>query len=173
MESRRLIIIPLLFGERLLGVMNFYVADDGARDQLDERVFFMLADTIAIAVDRKRTDLLLREQAQIMAQIRDAVIGVDLQLSIRVWNQGASRLFGLSGDEVIGKDISALFSQEDGHDAYKKIFSSVMTAGYGEADVTMVKKSGEVFFAHFSVSLFKDNNNKTNCIKRRFGISSW
>ena len=164
MESRRLIIIPLLFGERLLGVMNFYVADDGARDQLDERVFFMLADTIAIAVDRKRTDLLLREQAQIMAQIRDAVIGVDLQLSIRVWNQGASRLFGLSGDEVIGKDISALFSQEDGHDAYKKIFSSVMTAGYGEADVTMVKKSGEVFFAHFSVSLFKDNNNKTTGI---------
>jgi len=158
MEPHGHIIIPILIGGRLLGVMNFYVEDGAIREQLRENVLVMLADVVAFAVERKRAELLLGEQAQIMSQIRDAVIGVDMRLSVVHWNQGAERLFGFSGDEVIGKDISMLFVQEEGEAAYDKVIPMLMDKDHGEVELAMVKKSGEEFFAHLSVSLFKDNS---------------
>jgi PAS domain S-box-containing protein len=152
------IIIPILVGGSLLGVMNLYLADGTTRQQLDERVFVMLANVIAIAIGRKRTDMLLREQAQIMAQIRDAVIGVDLQCNVRVWNKGAERLFGFSSDEIMGSNILTLFSNDKSDSVYKKVFYSVMAEGHAEAELDMVKKSGEKFSAYLSMSLFKDED---------------
>ena len=158
MEPHGHIVIPILIGGRLLGVMNYYVADGTAREQLREPVLVMLADVVAIAIERKRAELLLNEQAQIMAQIRDAVIGVDLQLTIRIWNQGAERLFGYSSDEVVGKKISMLFGNSENDAMHEKIVPSVMAESHGETELYMIKKSGEEFSARLSVSLFKGNN---------------
>ena len=158
MEPHGHIVIPILVGGHLLGVMNFYVADGAVREQLRESVLVMLADVVAIAIERKRAELLLNEQAQIMAQIRDAVIGVDLRLTIRVWNQGAERLFGYRSDEVVGKKVSTLFVNSENDAVHEKIVSSVMAEGHGETELNMIKKNGEEFSAHLSVSLFKGNS---------------
>ena len=158
MEPHGHIVIPILVGGRLLGVMNYYVADGTAREQLHEPVLAMLADVVAIAIERKQAGLLLNEQAQIMAQIRDAVIGVDLQLTIRIWNQGAEHLFGYSSDEVVGKKVSMLFGNSENDAMHEKIVPSVMAESHGETELYMIKKSGEEFSARLSVSLFKGNN---------------
>ena len=159
MEPHGHMVIPILVGGRLLGVMNFYVADGTAREQLCEPVLGMLADVVAIAIERKRAELLLNEQAQIMSQIRDAVIGVDLRLTIRVWNQGAERLFGYRSEEVVGKKFSMLFINSENEAVHKKIIPAVMAGGHDEIELNMMKKSGEEFSAHLSVSLFKGNGN--------------
>ena len=161
MQPHGHVVVPILIGGRLLGVINFYVTDGASREQFHEAMLVMLADVVAIAVERKRTDLLLRKQAQIMAQIRDAVIGIDLRHAIKVWNRGAERLFGFRADEVIDKDVSMLFFKDEHNAAHQVLFSSIMAQGHGETHLTMWKKSGEKFCAHLSVSLFKDDDDET------------
>ena len=119
----------------------------------------MLADVVAIAIERKRAELLLHEQAQIMSQIRDAVIGVDLQLTITIWNPGAERLFGYRSDEVVGKKVSMLFVNSGSDAIHEKIVPSVLAEGHGETELNMIKKSGGEFSARLSVSLCKGNGN--------------
>ncbi len=46
--------------------------------------------------------------SSILKGSEDAIIGEDLQGIIRVWNQGASRILGWDGREVIGKHASAI-----------------------------------------------------------------
>ena len=162
MEPHGHIVIPILIRGRLLGVMNFYLADGAVRERQSERALLMLADVIAIAIERKRADLLLREQAQIMAQIRDAVIGVDLQMSIRVWSRGAERLFGYGPDEVIGKNMSMLFTDSKDLVMDKDIFNAVMKEGHTESQLSMVKKSGKEFPAYLSASIFKGHDDSSN-----------
>jgi PAS domain S-box-containing protein len=155
MEPHGHIVIPILISGRLLGVMNFYLADGAIREVQCEKALLMLADVVAIAIERKRADRLLKEQAQIMAQIRDAVIGVDRRMSVRVWNQGAERLFGYRSDEVIGRNMSMLFEDGASRALAQTIIFPVMNEGHGEAHVGMIKKSGEEFPAYLSASIFK------------------
>lgn len=42
----------------------------------------------------------------------DAIISKDLNANIRTWNAGATRLFGYSADEVIGKSITILIPED-------------------------------------------------------------
>jgi len=48
------------------------------------------------------------ELADILAHSADAIIGLDPSGRIRVWNQGAQRLFGYSPEEVLGGDAELL-----------------------------------------------------------------
>lgn len=151
-------IIPIVVGSRLLGVMNFYLVDGASEEQAHEKAFGMLADVLAIAIERKKAEILLHEQAQIMAQVRDAVVGVDMQCLIKVWNRGAECLFGYETGEVIGRHVSFLFPRDEDDASHKKMFYSVMAEGQGEKRLHMLRKNGEKFDALLSMSMFKTND---------------
>lgn len=151
-------IVPIISGEHLLGVMNFYVADGSSPDPAHEKSFAMLADVVAIAIERKKAEILLHEQAQIMAQVRDAVVVMDMQCHVRVWNKGAERLFGYQGNEVIGRHILFLLPRDEDDATHRRVFYSVMAEGQGEVRLQMVRKSGGKFDALLSMSMFKAND---------------
>ncbi|HQR05209.1 MAG TPA: PAS domain S-box protein [Gemmatales bacterium] len=57
---------------------------------------------------RKENDRKLREQAQLLNNVREAILVTDLQDRINYWNAGAERLYGWSAQEAIGQDCHVL-----------------------------------------------------------------
>lgn len=53
--------------------------------------------------DRKLAEPLLHRDAMLLANVRDSVIVTDLEGVVTFWNEGATRLFGWTAEEMIGR----------------------------------------------------------------------
>jgi PAS domain S-box-containing protein len=62
--------------------------------------------------------------ASIVQSLQDAVIGQTLDGTITVWNPGAQRVFGYSGEEALGKRVS-LITTPDNADEFRDIIDRV------------------------------------------------
>ncbi len=68
----------------------------------------LVSSTIRDVTERKKNEALRYELAAIVDSSDDAIVGHDLDGTIRSWNRGAERLYGHSADEVIGRSVSVL-----------------------------------------------------------------
>ena len=64
-------------------------------------------------MERKKTEDMLRFQADILNNVRDCVIVYNLQGKIMYWNKGAEDIYGYIEEEIIGKDIKMLYLNND------------------------------------------------------------
>jgi PAS domain S-box-containing protein len=59
--------------------------------------------------ERKRTQDVLARDALLLACVRDSVVVIDLEGIVTYWNEGATRLFGLARDEMVGRHFAERF----------------------------------------------------------------
>src|SRR3954468_5316682 len=111
--------------------------------------------------DRKRAELALQLQGQIIDQTHDAVISTDMRGAIRTWNRGAERVFGYTGEEVAGKNISmlALPVQES---FLRKQIAPAITTGSMQTEIAARRKSGEIATVHLSLSMMREESGEPN-----------
>lgn len=106
--------------------------------------------------ERKRAEQELRQQAQIINQLHDAVVSVNLETEITGWNQGARVLFGYEDSEVMGRSVFALHPARDAPRLEKLILEPLRAKGQHEVEIPLVKKSGEEFTALLSLSMLSN-----------------
>lgn len=111
--------------------------------------------------DRKQTEQDLTSQAQIIDQIHEAVVAMDLDGNITRWNQGAQRVFGYSADEVLNTPVARIYAPEEYATIHENIFEPVRAKGIHQVEVTLIRKSGDRFCAHLSMSLMRDRFGQT------------
>ena len=92
----------------------------------------------------------------VIDQIHDAVIATDLTGKIIAWNNGAERQLGYTSDEILGLPIYHLYPEERHGYLTSDVLDILQTKGSFEIEATMRRKSGEVFFAHTSLSPLTD-----------------
>lgn len=102
----------------------------------------------------------LAEQAKILDQIHDSVVSTDMGGIIQTWNQGAYRLFGYDENVAKGKHIRFLFPKEEHNLLDTNLFNPLKEKGEFETEGRMMKKSGQTFFAHLSLSIKVDDKNQ-------------
>ena len=93
--------------------------------------------TILDITDRKRAEDELRrtnvEMAQLVASIPSFLIGLTPQHRITRWNRAAERIFGISGDSVLGKPVDECGIQWD----RQKIAEAISLCRENEASVRL------------------------------------
>jgi PAS domain S-box-containing protein len=105
--------------------------------------------------DRKNTELRLRLQATVLAQVSDAVIAVGRDGRIIFWNNGAERIYKLKAEEAIGKQRDEIYQ-------YRWIPGVGRADGEAPAPVFLggenvhVLKNGEEMYVESSVSVLLD-----------------
>lgn len=112
--------------------------------------------SIIIVVKDITTKKQLEDKLQFLAAIvtysKDAIIALDQNLEICVWNKGAERLFGFIEDEVMGKSITII--HPPGYTEVISIHDRVMMGEkISQYECTRKRKDGTLIDISLSVSL--------------------
>lgn len=110
--------------------------------------------------ERKQSEQLLQFQAQILAEIHDAVISTDGDGIIQTWNHGAEGLFGYTAAEAIGRNIAFLYFPEDLDQSWSKVFDPLQTYDRHQIELRNRKKSGEEIYIRLRLSAIHDHQGK-------------
>ncbi len=124
-----------------------------------------IAGVLATTIERRRVEAALRsseaslrQQAQILDQIHDAVVSTDLDGNITSWNKGAERLFGYHLDEILGRPIAILYAETDREFLRDSIIAPLKERGALDIEVRMRRKNGDEVFAHLSLSTLRNEH---------------
>jgi len=126
------------------------------RDEPGGRVPFRIVGACLDITDRKRAEEATAQLAAIVTSSSDAIIGKTLDGTVTSWNEGAERLFGYTGEEMVGKSIrrfipAALQSEED------EILARAAAGGELEIYETVrLHKSGRPIEVSVSTSPIRD-----------------
>lgn len=133
LELRSYMCVPLAGRDRTLGAISFISSEPGrAYGVSDLRLAEELARRAAAAIENAR---LYREAeqraeaARALATIGDGVILVDRTGRVRLWNQAAARITGLSEESMLGRRLTAALP------GWSRVGERVPVAGTGEAPV--------------------------------------
>ena len=114
--------------------------------------------SITDITQRKQAEQELNSKAKIIDQIHDSVVSTDLNGIVTSWNKGANRLFGYTGDEMIGRHISMLYPEKEHSILQNEILAPLHEQSVHELEVRMRRKSGEDFYAHLSLTKHHDEH---------------
>lgn len=106
---------------------------------------WVLSSVIDIT-ERKFAEAKINFQAEILANIRDAVLYVDDEYRIRNWNEGAVRMFGVRPDEAIGRAIDEVCHSKSGRFISKTMTEVVGEHGFGVEVIQCLPPSGDDIF---------------------------
>ncbi len=111
--------------------------------------------------DRKRTQEQLHYQANLLANVNDAVVATDLAFCITSWNRGAEQLYGWSAAEVIGQPLNAVIKNEYTDLSAAEVVHHFMTYESWRGEATQQHRDGSRFHVMAVVSLVKDTSGET------------
>jgi len=110
---------------------------------------------IADITERKRAEDALQRQAQLIGEVHDALLTTDLEGSVTFWNAGATRVFGYSAEEALGKPMSFLYPEDQHAFLAQEIVAPVQEKGWHETEARVRSKAGRKFPIHLSLALLK------------------
>ncbi|MDQ2922212.1 MAG: PAS domain S-box protein [Acidobacteriota bacterium] len=113
---------------------------------------------IAIRYDiteRKLAEERISEQAALLDQAQDAILVRDLNHNILFWNKGAERIYGWSGEEVIGRNAGEVLFKESPR-LFETAKQDVLSKGEWNGELRQVRKTGEEIVVESRWTLVRD-----------------
>ena len=132
----------------------------------------LMARSIRYAVERRRTDEELRRSEErfrlLVEGVKDyAIFMLDPEGHVVSWNEGAERIKGYEGEEIIGEHLSVFFpegSREKDPDAHnvspEEKLRIAATEGRYEEEGLRVRKDGSRFWVEAAITALRDEAGK-------------
>lgn len=110
-------------------------------------------------IERKKTENVLRFQANILNNVRDCVIVYDLQGKIIYWNKGAETIYGYCKKEIMGKNIKVLYLNRD-KCHFKPDLEKILELGEYNGEWEGKRKDGSKVYVDVRETVMYDVNGK-------------
>ena len=108
--------------------------------------------------DRKRAEGELRNAAAIIESSDDAIIGKTLDGVITAWSAGAARIYGWTGEEIMGQSVSRILPA-DRQDEFRRLLERI---GRGERvvhfETRRLKRDGHEIDVSLTLSAVRDDS---------------
>jgi PAS domain S-box-containing protein len=105
-------------------------------------------------------ELSLSVYKDILEQAPDAILYADRDGIIRLWNQGAERIFGFSAEQALGQSLDLIIPERHRQrhwDGYHETMDTGITKyGTKMLAVPALQQSGEPMTTEFSIVMLKD-----------------
>src|SRR3954470_23995382 len=105
----------------------------------------------------------LRE-AELLAQVQDAINATDGKGILHTWNAGAERIYGYSRSEVIGRHVNLLFFPKDRAVLKREVFEPLAVRDALEVTVRNRRKDGAEIFVALRLSVLRDRSGAISSI---------
>ncbi len=153
---------PLVIEGKAIGLLGL-ANKPGGFNENDARMATAFAELAAIALWNSRTyEVLEKSEARFRAVTQtayDAIVTIDSQGKIVLWNRGAEAIFGYSAEEVLGRPVTMIMPerfQEDHRVGMQRLVSSGETRIVGQVvEVTGLRKDGSEFPVELSLATWK------------------
>lgn len=100
----------------------------------------------------------LHRQAELVANISDAIISTDLDFHILTWNRAAEVIYGWATEEVIGQSWASLSQTEFFGDDREKSIETLFLTGKWDGEVKQKCKDGHNIYIQSHVSIIRDTH---------------
>ena len=94
----------------------------------------------------------------VVRQVRNAVIAIDLEQRIVLWNSFAETLYQWKAEEALGRNIIELIVPDEGRSAAEEIIESLKETGRWDDEFVVRAKDGRTFPVHVDVSAVRGTN---------------
>jgi PAS domain S-box-containing protein len=177
--------VPILKGTEVVGIISLanrpggYTGAEQAKIEALARTISVLYDSYrrqqheaSLEAERKRAEEALRAseqrlreslalQQQLLASLPTiSFITTDLNAIVTYFSPGAERIFGYKAEEMIGQPVAKLHPPEDLARVCEIIQAQIEGRTGFDGEMTLVRKSGERFPAHFTTSPILDEEGK-------------
>jgi PAS domain S-box-containing protein len=155
--------IPVMSGDRLLGVLNFYLLAGHVRDEKEEEFLHTIANTIAGLIERNQSINKLQESEEkfrsVTQSLLDGIVSSDENGNIIFWNKGAKEIFGYEEEEALGEPLTILMPEKyrPSHTlGLKRVTESGTTQVIGKVlELEGLRKNGEKFPLEMIISTWE------------------
>ena len=145
-----------------LEAMAAGAADYLVKGQIDAQ---LLERSIRYARERKRADVRIRDQAQLLDKARDAISAFDLEGRVIYWNKSAEETTGYRVEEVEGKRIGdKLYAGRQ--DTLQEVWEHVLSEGEWIGELQQTRKDGRTVVVESRWTLVHDAIRHNSSTKR-------
>lgn len=113
--------------------------------------------------ERKRTEAILREQAELLNHARDAIVVFSLKDKITFWNRSAETIFGYSPNQALGENVSTLLFPNDSV-KYEEAKRLTLEEGEWFGEVAFLSQNGDKKIVESRWSIVQDGDENPTLI---------
>jgi PAS domain S-box-containing protein len=111
--------------------------------------------------ERKKAQEKIGQQAFMIENANDAIIGYDREQRVTFWNKSAEHLYGYTSDEALGKSSVDLFKPTYSNVAREELISRLATEGHLETESIRQTKTGKSLDVEAHVILLRDESGES------------
>ncbi len=158
--SRSWLGVPLIARDQVIGAITVQSYASHQFDETDQQILETVTSHVAGAIQNAQLfSELIKTQKWREALINhtlDAVVAIDQEKRVTVFNRRAEKLFGWQAKEIIGQPVPRLYMSVR---KAKEIFDTVdHEGGISSLEVELKHRNGTPIPARLSVTQIKDNN---------------
>ncbi len=153
--------VPILSGERLLGVLNVSLSDGHKEDDVEKEFLSTVASTLASIFERKEAEFELKILSATIEQSVNIVFITDVDGTIEYVNSTFEEVTGYLKEEIIGEKPNILASGETDRAVYEEMWDRILTGNNWQGKLKNRKKNGQYFWVSSMISPILNEEGKT------------
>lgn len=146
--------------EQPFGVLGAYTRKEREFSQEDIHFLQTIANTLATAIQRKKSEEISRRLAAIVESSDDAILSKAPDGIILSWNPGAEKMYGYSAEEMVGRSISDLIPPENREELNMILERLRNGLPLDQYETTRIRKDGKRIAVSLTISPIRGRKGK-------------
>lgn len=151
--------IPLVYEKRLLGKLMIYFDEPHEFTDLEVKTAQTIANHVAFAIEKKKSEQRLRLYEQIIANSSDGIAIIDTKGEYLEQNRAHEQLLGFTAEDLTGKTPAIHL----GDDTFMKVAAELMEKGEYRGEATSRSKSGDLRIIDLAAFTVRDEKGEPAC----------